>query len=108
MEKRQPLFFETLFNPFAILTVCQLLREMGGGKSLELLVKGEKIPDELRKILTPEHYQITVMKSAIQPDHMNVVIEKRKMRFSVLEPAGNGKHEIHTEGEKRCLKKGKS
>ncbi|MFH0783744.1 MAG: hypothetical protein V2B20_17560 [Pseudomonadota bacterium] len=82
MEKRQPLFFETLLDPFVVLTVCQILREMPGGESLELLVKGEKIPDELSKILTPEHYQITVMKSAIPPNHINVVIEKRKLPFT--------------------------
>ncbi len=79
MEKRQPLFFETLLDPFAVLTVCQILREIPGGESLELLVKGEKIPDELIKILTPEQYHITVMESVIQPHHINVVIEKRKL-----------------------------
>lgn len=79
MEKRQPLFFETLFDPFAVLKVCRLLQEIPNGEFLELLVKGEEIPCDLQKILAPEQYQITVGKSILQAGHTSVVIEKRKL-----------------------------
>ncbi len=78
MEKRQPLYIETLLDPFTVLKLCQLLREIPAGQSLELLAKGQKIPAELLKILVPEHYEITVEKAPLQPDHMNVVIKKIK------------------------------
>lgn len=79
MEKHQPLYIETLLDPFTVLKVCQLLREIRVGQSLEILVKGEKIPGQLLKVLDPEQYGITVEKSPVQPDHMNVAIKKIKL-----------------------------
>ena len=87
MEKRQPLYIETPLNPFTVLKVCQLLREIPAGKSLNLLVKGEKVPDELGKILTPEHYQITVGQSTKKPLHIDVRIKKRDAPFPGIIPS---------------------
>jgi hypothetical protein len=77
MEKRQSLYVETPLDPFTVLKVCQLLREIPAGKSLKLLVKGEKMPDELGKILAPEHYHISVEQSTKNPLHIDVIIKKR-------------------------------
>ena len=91
MKKPLQLYIETLQDPFTLLKVCQLLRESSAGQSLKLLVRGKTIPEELRKILTAEYYEITIIQAAVPADHIAILIKiKNKPIPEIFPPTGNG------------------
>jgi hypothetical protein len=90
MELRKRLNISTA-DPFTLLKVCQLLREIPCGEALELIVEGDRVPDELFKIISPERYQIETQKSGTEPEHVQVIIHKRKTPLpGASRPSGGG------------------
>ncbi len=90
MELRQQLTISTV-DPFTLLKVCQLLREIPGGETLELVVEGDRIPEELLKIIPPERYAIVPRKSGKEAGHIQIVIRKRKTPLpGAARPSGGG------------------
>ena len=90
MEIQKQLYIYTA-DPFTLLKVCQLLREIPCGEVLELVVEGDKVPEELFKIIPPERYTIVTRKSDKKSKHIQIVIRKRKTPLSgASRPSGGG------------------
>ena len=87
MELRKQLYISTV-DPFTLLKVCQLLREMPCGETLELVIEGDKIPDELFKIIPPERYETGT--SNTRAAHVQIVIHKRKTPLPEVLPLEGG------------------
>lgn len=90
MELRQHLNISTV-DPFTLLKVCQLLREIPGGEALELVVEGDGVPEELLKIIPPERFAIVTRKSGKEAGQVQIVIRKRKTPLpGAARPSGGG------------------
>jgi hypothetical protein len=77
MERKKQLYISTV-DPFTLLKVCQLLREISCGEALELVIERDRVPEELFKIIPPERFQIMTQKPDAEPEHIQIVIRKRK------------------------------
>jgi len=82
MNIRQKFILNELLDPFTLLKVCQALREISCGESLELIYKGRKIPDELFKVLPADEYEIVERELNEYPQRCRIVIQKRKVPSS--------------------------
>jgi TusA-related sulfurtransferase len=78
MKKQLQFNSHELLDPFSLLKVQQVLREISCGESLELICKGGKAPDELFKVLPTEEYEIVERESHENPLRCRIVIKKRK------------------------------
>ena len=88
MEIPKHLHISTV-DPFTLLKVCQLLRETPCGEPLELHVEGDKVPEELFKIIPPERYAVVTRKSDKEAEHIQIVIRKRILP-DASRPSGGG------------------
>lgn len=75
MKIRSHLNVSTL-DPFTLLKILQILREISFGESLVLIVEGDGMTDDLFKILSPEKYQVVMQESETKTEHIQIVIHK--------------------------------
>lgn len=77
MNIQQQFILNELLDPFTLLEVCQALREITPGDSLELLYRGRKVPDELFKVLPSEEYEMVEQKFNENLQCFRIVIQKK-------------------------------
>ena len=92
MQTHTRISLRTLHDPFILLKICRLLREIGGGETIEILVESGSIPDELAKIFSSELYRITTRQAEKTSGCLEVLIQKRKTPLgSILSSAKRGR-----------------
>lgn len=90
MNIRQQFTLTELLDPFTLLKVCQALREIPCGESLEFVCEGRTIPEELFKVLRFEECEIVEEEFNEDLPRCRIVIQKRKTQSSDTDSSQSG------------------
>ncbi len=73
---RQHLTLHGPLDPFTLLKLRKTFREMANGDYLELIYSGDRIPDELFKVLPAEQYRVVETDHCEDPECCRIVFIK--------------------------------
>ncbi len=73
---RQRLNLYGPLDPFTLLKLRKVFRDMVNGDYLELIYTGDRIPDELFKVLPAEQYRVVEMDQSEDPKCCRIVFTK--------------------------------